>query len=158
MISSPRKSFAQTGIDPESFEWFAYSWNMWWTLSSMVFLTMNLWTVVDLFCPKRWTLPMACNSLEGLRIGSTRSTWLASIRFSPLAPDLRGIKRTFTSSRFWTKTIFWAWCYGCIVSNYIIPYSNRISQWLTEFGPLPWQAKQTVSAVSASACHIGGPI
>ena len=28
-----------------------------------------------------------------------------------------------------------------------LPYSNRISQWLTEFGPLPWQAKQTVSAL-----------
>ena len=22
-----------------------------------------------------------------------------------------------------------------------LPYSNRISPWLTEFGPLPWQAK-----------------
>ena len=28
-----------------------------------------------------------------------------------------------------------------------IPYSNRISPWLTEFGPLPWQAKQTMSAL-----------
>ena len=28
-----------------------------------------------------------------------------------------------------------------------IPYSNRISPLLTEFGPLPWQAKQTVSAL-----------
>ena len=34
-------------------------------------------------------------------------------------------------------------------------YTNRISPGLTEFGPLPWQAKQT--ALSASACHIGGP-
>ena len=28
-----------------------------------------------------------------------------------------------------------------------LPYSNRISPWLTEFGPLLWQAKQTVSAL-----------
>ena len=28
-----------------------------------------------------------------------------------------------------------------------LPYSNRISPWLTEFGPLPWQAKQTTSAL-----------
>jgi len=27
-----------------------------------------------------------------------------------------------------------------------VPYSNRILPWLTDFGPLPWQAKQTVSA------------
>ena len=43
------------------------------------------------------------------------------------------------------------------MSNIIrsLPYSNRISPWLTEFGPLLWQAKQTMSA---SACHIGRPI
>ena len=28
-----------------------------------------------------------------------------------------------------------------------LPYSNRISPWLTEIGPLPWQAKQTTSAL-----------
>ena len=28
-----------------------------------------------------------------------------------------------------------------------LPYSNRISPCLTEFGPLPWQAKQTVSVL-----------
>ena len=28
-----------------------------------------------------------------------------------------------------------------------LPYSNIISPWLTEFGPLPWQAKQTTSAL-----------
>ena len=28
-----------------------------------------------------------------------------------------------------------------------VPCSNRISPWLTEFGPLPWQAEQTVSAL-----------
>ena len=44
------------------------------------------------------------------------------------------------------------------ITNFdVIPYSNRISPWLTEFGPLPWQAKQTVSALSQLACHIGGP-
>ena len=41
----------------------------------------------------------------------------------------------------WSKHFF----EGCIVLKQL-PYSNRISPWLTEFGPLPWQAKQTVSA------------
>ena len=31
--------------------------------------------------------------------------------------------------------------------TYLISYSNRISPWFTEFGPLPWQAKQTVSTL-----------
>ena len=40
-----------------------------------------------------------------------------------------------------------------------VPYYNVNSPWLTSIGPLLWQAKQTnVSYVSASACHIGGPI
>ena len=29
----------------------------------------------------------------------------------------------------------------------LVPYTNRIWPGLTEFGPLPWQAKQTVSAL-----------
>ena len=33
------------------------------------------------------------------------------------------------------------------VQNSALPYTNRISPGLTEFGPLPWQAKQTVSAL-----------
>ena len=36
--------------------------------------------------------------------------------------------------------------------SFILPYSNRISPWLTEFGPLQWQAKQTVSALWAKFC------
>ena len=36
----------------------------------------------------------------------------------------------------------------------ILLYSNIISPGLTEFGPLLWQPKQTVSALSASACHL----
>ena len=28
-----------------------------------------------------------------------------------------------------------------------LPYSNRISPWLTAFGPLPWQVKQSLSAL-----------
>ena len=35
-------------------------------------------------------------------MGSTSRTWLASTRFSPLAPRLIGSSRTFTSSRFYT--------------------------------------------------------
>ena len=35
--------------------------------------------------------------------------------------------------------------YFCTMQVWYVPYSNRISPWLTEFGPLPWQAKQTVS-------------
>ena len=40
-----------------------------------------------------------------------------------------------------------------------VPYSNRIWPWLTEFGPLPWQAKQTVSALCQlqPATYLGGP-
>ena len=40
------------------------------------------------------------------------------------------------------------------ICRFKVPYSNRISPWLIEFGLLPWQTKQTVSAL---ACHIGGP-
>ena len=36
-----------------------------------------------------------------------------------------------------------------------VPYFNVNSPGLTSIGPLLWQAKQTLSA---SACHIGGPI
>ena len=35
--------------------------------------------------------------------------------------------------------------FSCICLRGKLPYSNRISPWLTEFGPLPWQAKQTVA-------------
>ena len=34
----------------------------------------------------------------------------------------------------------------CSIDNEV-PYSNRIWPWITEFGPLPWQAKQTTSAL-----------
>ena len=39
----------------------------------------------------------------------------------------------------------------------IVPYYNRIYPWLTELVPLLWQAMLTVSSLSASVCHIGGP-
>ena len=39
------------------------------------------------------------------------------------------------------------------IIQFSVPYSNKMSIRLTEFGPLPLQAQQTVSA---SACHIGG--
>ena len=35
---------------------------------------------------------------------------------------------------------------GELQTHFELPYSNRISPLLTEFGPLLWQAKQTVSA------------
>ena len=37
----------------------------------------------------------------------------------------------------------------------MVPYSNRISPWITEFGPLLWQAKQTVSGLCKLQNHIG---
>ena len=45
-----------------------------------------------------------------------------------------------------------------VVKNQL-PYSNKISPRLTEFGPLPWQAKQTVSALCQlqPATYLGGP-
>ncbi|KAF3845594.1 hypothetical protein F7725_008757 [Dissostichus mawsoni] len=39
-----------------------------------------------LVCPMRCTLPMACSSWAGLRIGSTSRTWVASMMFRPLEP------------------------------------------------------------------------
>ena len=39
------------------------------------------------------------------------------------------------------------------------PHSNIISHWLKEFGPLTVAGEEdNVSSVSASACHIDGPI
>ena len=32
-----------------------------------------------------------------------------------------------------------------------------LTEFRQEFGPLLWQVMQTVSSMSASACHIGGP-
>ncbi|KAF3845603.1 hypothetical protein F7725_008766 [Dissostichus mawsoni] len=43
-----------------------------------------------LVCPMRCTLPMACSSWAGLRIGSTSRTWVASMMFRPLEPVCRG--------------------------------------------------------------------
>ena len=41
---------------------------------------------------------------------------------------------------------------------YPLPYSDRISPWVTEFGPLPWKAKQTTSALcQLEPATIGGP-
>ena len=41
---------------------------------------------------------MACSSCEGFSMGSTSNTCVASIRFSPLAPECKGISNTCTSS------------------------------------------------------------
>ncbi len=38
-------------------------------------------------------------------MGSMSRTWLASIRFNPLAPDEIGSSKTFTSARFYEKKI-----------------------------------------------------
>ena len=73
-------------------------------------LNFHLWTHVAFFWPILCTRPMACSSWAGLRSGSickmaltqrqcgecsfTRWTWEASMRLSPLAPRLIGMRRT----------------------------------------------------------------
>ena len=44
-----------------------------------------------------------------------------------------------------------------LIALFDIPYSNRISPWLTEFGPLADEA-DSVSSVSTSACHTGSDV
>ena len=72
-----------------------------WILSSMVAEMRNLCTVVGLVWPILWTLPIACNSWAGFKMGSINSTWLASIKFNPFAPEVIGNNNTLTSSLFW---------------------------------------------------------
>lgn len=45
------------------------------------------------FCPIRCTRPNVWSSSPRLMIGSTRKTWVASIRFNPFDPYLYGINR-----------------------------------------------------------------
>ena len=75
-----------------------------WILSSIVAEMRNLCTVVGLVWPILWTLPIACNSWAGFKIGSTNSTWLASIKFNPFAPEVIGNNNTLTSSLFWKSS------------------------------------------------------
>mmetsp|Transcript_146 Transcript_146/g.245 ORF Transcript_146/g.245 Transcript_146/m.245 type:complete len:213 (+) Transcript_146:513-1151(+) len=65
--------------------------------SSMVFSIRYLWTKVSFTCPIRTILLTACASWKAPRIGSTRKTWLATMRSSPSAPRDSGSSSTRTS-------------------------------------------------------------
>ena len=80
---------------------------------------MCLWKKVFLFYGLR--LFLCFNFSESRHIGKRGGNWYL------LAPKVLILKCDFQETG--------------------VPYSNRISPWLTEFGPLPWQTKQTVSAL-----------
>lgn len=50
--------------------------------------------------PMRCTLPMACSSCAGLRIGSTSSTWVASMMFRPFDPVCNGNSKMLIFSSY----------------------------------------------------------
>ena len=75
--------------------------------SSIVAVIRKRCTTVGRDWPIRWTRPMACSSLPGLRIGSTSKTCVASIRLSPLAPEWTGRRRHVISGSFLNRERFW---------------------------------------------------